>query len=146
MDQDRNRLNKRMLPFLMKPYTLLLLTAACILGELIWLYLSVQYGNKWECMGLFIVGYFLGHVGGGWTSELWDKHYIQSLLRRVKLMGTPLGRRSVTFTILALGVPMIMSFALRSHATFLPVLQSYIFGFICGMNMAIYRWARRLPD
>jgi hypothetical protein len=146
VDQDKNRLNKRMLPILMKPYTLIFLTVICVLGELIWFYLSVQYGNKWESMGLFIIGYFLGHVGGGWTTELWDKHYVESRLRRVKLTRTPLGKRSVAFTILALGVPMAMSFALRSYATFLPVLQSYIFGFICGMNIAIYRWARRLPD
>jgi hypothetical protein len=146
VDQDKNRLNKRMLPLLMKPYVLLLLTVICLVGEVIWIYLGVLYGNQWECLVLLLVGYFLGHVGGVWTTELWDKHYVQALLRRVKFIRTSLGRRSIIFTTLALGVPMIMSFALRSHATFLPVLQSYIFGFICGMNMAIYRWARRLPD
>jgi len=146
VDQEEKKLNKRMLPFLMKPLTLLILTGTCILGELMWFYLALQHGNQWECLVLFAVGFFLGFVGGGWTSKLWDKYYIQALLRRVKLMRTPMGRRSTTFTVLALGVPMIMSFALASNAPFLPVLQSYVFGFICGMNIAIYLWARKLPE
>jgi hypothetical protein len=145
VDQEKNRLTKRMLPFLMKPSTLLILTGTCILGEVMWMYLAIQNGSQWECLGLFIVGLLLGYVGGGWTSQLWDKYYIQALLGRVKLMRTSMGRRSTIFTVVALGVPMVMSFILASHDPFLPILQSYIFGFISGMNAAIYLWARRLP-
>lgn len=146
MDRERIRLNKRMLPFLMKPLTLMILTGTCILGEVMWIYLAIQNRSLWECLGLFAVGSFLGFVGGNWTSQLWDKYYIQALLRRVRLMKTSMGRRSTIFTILALGIPMILSFFLASYDPFLPALQSYIFGFICGMNSAIYLWARRLPD
>ncbi len=146
MDQERNRLNKRMLPFLMKPFTLLVLTGACIAGEVMWLYLAVQNGNQLECLGLFAVGFFLGFIGGGRTSKLWDQYYIQAILKRVKLMRTPMGRQNTIFTVLALGVPMAVSFGLTSNTPFLPVIQSYVFGFICGMNTAIYLWARRLPE
>jgi len=135
-----------MLPFLMKPFTLLVLTVTSILGEVMWMYLAIQNEDQWECLGLFTVGFFLGFVGGGWTSRLWDKYYVQALLGRVKLMKTNIGRQSTIFTVLALGAPMIMSFVLASHDPFLPILQSYIFGFICGMNVAIYRWARQLPE
>ena len=127
MDQEKNKLTKRMLPFLMRPLTLLILTGTCIVGEVMWIYLAAQNGNQWrslgECLGLFAVGFFLGYIGGGWTSKLWDKYYIQALLRRVRLMKTPMGRRSTIFTVLALGVPMMMSFIAPSNA-FLPVLQS----------------------
>ena len=135
-----------MLPFLMKPFTLLVLTGTCILGEVMWIYLAIQNEDQWKCLGLFTVGFCLGFVGGGWTSRLWDRYYVQALLGRVKLMKTTIGRQSTIFTVLALGVPMIMSFILASHDPFLPILQSYIFGFICGMNIAIYRWARQLPE
>jgi hypothetical protein len=111
-----------------------------------WLYLAVQNGNQWECLGLFAVGFFLGFIGGGRTSKLWDKYYIQAILKRVKLMRTPMGRRNTIFTVLALGVPMAVSFGLASNTPFLPVIQSYVFGFICGMNTAIYLWAKRLPE
>ena len=146
MDEEKIKLTKRMLPFLMKPITLLVLTGTCILGEVMWIYLAIQNESLLECLGLFAVGSLLGFVGGNWTSQLWDRHYVQALLRRVRLMQTSVGRRSTMFTILALGVPMAMSFILASHDPFLPALQSYIFGFICGMNIAIYLWARRLPD
>ena len=150
MDQKKNKLTKRMLPFLMKPLTLLILTGICIVGEVIWIFLAIQSEDRWlslgECLGLFAVGFLLGFVGGGWTSKMWDRYYVQFLLRRVKLMKTPMGRRSTIFTFLALGVPMIISLVLASNAPFLPILQSYIFGFICGMNIAIYLWARQLPD
>lgn len=145
MDQEKNRLTKRMLPFLMKPFTLLVLIGTCILGEVMWMYLAIQNENQWECLVLFIVGSFLGFIGGSWTSRLWSQYYIQALLRRVKLMRTSMGRRNTVFIVLALGVPMAVSLVPTSHDPRLPILQSYIFGFICGMNIAIYRWARRLP-
>jgi hypothetical protein len=93
-----------------------------------------------------MVGFVLGIVGGSWTSELWDKYYIEAMLKRIKLMSTAIGRRSTIFTFLALGIPMIISFILAAGNPLLPILQSYVFGFICGMNITIYRWAKQLPD
>lgn len=146
MDQKKYKLTKRMLPFLMKPLTLLILAGVCILGEVMWMYLGIQNGTQWECVGLFVVGSLLGYIGGGWTAKLWDKHYIDAILKRVKIMKTPMGRRNTAFIFLALGVPMVMSFFPSSQHPFLPALQSYIFGFICGMNISIYLWVRQLPD
>ena len=77
---------------------------------------------------------------------LWDEYYAEALLRRVRMRRTPMGMRNSLYILLALAVPMLMSFISASQNPFLPALQSYIFGFICGMNMAIYLWARQLPD
>ena len=145
MDQNRNRLTRKMLPFLMKPTTLLTMIVMCILGEVMWMYLGVLTGSQWECVGLFVVGSILGFIGGIRTSNLWDEYYVESRLRRVKLMSIPMGRRNAIFIFTALGIPMILSFVTATQHPFLPALQSYIFGFICGMNWAIYRWARQLP-
>ena len=146
MDQKKPKLTRRMLPFLMKPFTLLALTVVCVLGEAVWIYLSIQNNNQWEGVTLFVVGSLIGFIGGGRTAKLWDKYYIEALLRRVKIMKTPMGKRNTAFIFLALGVPMAMSFAIRIQHPFLPVLQSYIFGFICGMNIAIYLWVKGLPE
>ena len=134
-----------MLPILVKPLTLLVLTVVCLVGEVMWVYLGIQNGNQWECVVAVVVGSLLGYIGGGRTSRLWDKYYIEALLRRVKMSKTPMGRRNMLFIFTAIGVPMVMSFIPASLDPFLPVLQSYIFGFICGMNIAIYRWVKQLP-
>ena len=146
MDQEKDRLTKRMLPFLMKPPTLLVLALTCILGEVIWIRLAFQNGNQSECLALFAVGLLLGAVGGNWTSRLWDKYYVPALMGRLKLMKTSMGRQSTAFIVLALGIPVMLSFIPASHDPFLPILQSYIFGFIGGMNATVFLWARRLPD
>lgn len=146
MDQGKIRLTKRMLPFLMKPSTLIVLTVTCIIGEIMWMYRAIQDGNQLESLVLFIVGITLGFIGGEWTSKMWDKYYIQSLLGRIRVMRTPIGIRNTVFTVLALGVPMAVSLVPSYQNPFLPILQSYIFGFICGTNVAIYLWVRQLPD
>jgi hypothetical protein len=143
---EKIKIQKRMLPFLMKPHTLVVLTVTCILGEVMWMYSAIRDGNQMESLGLYIVGLFLGGVGGTWTSRLFDKYYILALLRRVKMMKTPMGIKNSIFTVLALGVPMVVSFFLSKGNTFLPIIQSYIFGFICGNNIMVYLWARKLPD
>jgi len=134
-----------MLPFLMKPYTLIIITVTCILGETMWMARAIQDGNKWEALGLFIIGLLMGFISGNWTSKLFDEYYVQTLLKRVNVLKTPMGRRNTIFTVLALGVPMAASFVPAYQDPFLPILQSYIFGFICGTNVVIYLWARKLP-
>jgi len=130
----------------MKPATLIVLTIVCITGEVMWFYRSIQVGNELEAIILFFIGILLGFISGQWTSRMFNDHYIDSLLRRINIMKTPIGRRNTLFTFLALGIPMTASFLPQSQNPFLPVIQSYVFGFICGMNVAIYNWARRLPD
>lgn len=146
MDQNKIKLTKRMLPFLMKPHVLLILIGTCILGESLWMYMAIKNRNHWEFMGMFIAGSFLGFVNGRWTSQMWDKYYIQSILKGLKVSRTPIGIKNSLLTYLALGIPMLLSFILSSQNPFTSSLQSYIFAFICGMNIAIYKWVRRLPD
>ncbi|MEK7398662.1 MAG: hypothetical protein AAB116_17150 [Candidatus Poribacteria bacterium] len=146
IDPEKIKVRKRMLPFLMKPYVLIILIVACIFGEVMWMYRAIQDGNQLESLGLFLVGMLLGGVSGVWTSRMFDKYYVPSLLRRVHFMRTPISIRNSIFTFLALGVPMLVSFFRSDMDPFLPIMQSYIFGFICGMNIMIYLWARRLPN
>lgn len=146
IDPEKIKIRKRMLPFLMKPYVLIILIVACIFGEVMWMYRAIQDGNQLESLGLFLVGMLLGGVSGVWTSRMFDKYYVPSLLKRVRFMRTPMSIRNSIFTFLALGVPMAVSFFRSDVDPFLPIMQSYIFGFICGMNIMIYLWARRLPN
>jgi hypothetical protein len=145
-EQKKHKLTKRMLPFLMKPFTLVALTVVCLLGEVMWIYLGIRNGTQLECVILFVVGSLIGFIGGGRTSRLWDRYYVDALLRRVKITKTPMGRWVTVFIFLALGIPMGISFIPSAQHPFLPALQSYIFGFICGMNIALYLWAKQLPE
>jgi len=145
LDQGGPKLTKRMLPFLMKPFTLVVLTLTCILGEVMWMYRAVQDGSQLEALGLFIAGVILGFTSGRWTWQMFDKYYVQSLLKRVNIMKTPIWKQNTLFTVLALGLPMAASFIPTYQNPVLPIIQSYIFGFISGMNVAIYLWARKLP-
>lgn len=130
----------------MKPYVLVLLMLLGIFGETIWMYLAIQDDNQLEALILFVVGTILGFVNGRWTSKMFEVHYIESLQKRLNIINTPIGRKNMIFTFSALGIPMIASFIPEYHNHFLPIMQSYIFGFICGMNISIYSWVRQLPD
>jgi hypothetical protein len=110
------------------------------------MYRAIQDGNQMESLVLFMAGIILGGASGIWTSRLFDKYYILSLLKRVNIMRTPMGIKNTAFTVLALGVPMGVSFFRGNGDPFLPIIQSYIFGFICGTNIMIYLWARKLPE
>lgn len=146
IDPNKIKLQKRMLPFLMKPFTLVVIFITCILGEIMWMYRAIQDGNQLEAFALFVGGIILGGVNGVWTSRMFDKHYVASILGRIRIMRTSIGIKNSVFTFIALGLPMIASFVKGDFDPFLPIIQSYIFGFICGMNVMIYLWARKLPD
>jgi len=110
------------------------------------MYRAIQDGNQLESFGLFLVGMLLGGINGVWTYRVFDKYYIQSLLNKVNVIRQPMSIKNNVFTFLALGVPMAVSFLRDDIDPFLPIMQSYIFGFICGMNVMLYLWARKLPD
>lgn len=144
-EEPKSKINRRVLPFLMKPATLVIMTLACIFGEVLWFYRAVQEEIQWEAIALFVVGSILGSANGRWTSKMFNDHYIDSLLKRVDIMKTHIGKKNTAFTVLALGLPLLVSFITLDEDPFLPVIQSYIFGFIGGMNIAIYHWVRMLP-
>lgn len=130
----------------MKPYVLIILIVISVFGEVLWMYRAIQDGNQLESFGLFLVGMLLGGINGVWTYRVFDKYYIQSLLNKVNVIRQPMSIKNNVFTFLALGVPMAVSFLRDDIDPFLPIMQSYIFGFICGMNVMLYLWARKLPD
>jgi len=145
LDPEKIKIYKRMLPFLMKPITLIVLTITCIFGEVMWMYRAIQNGNQLESLGLFVAGAILGGTSGIWTTRMFDRYYVKSILGHVRIMRTPTGIKNTIFTVLALGLPMAVSFARSDLDPFLPIIQSYIFGFICGTNIMIYLWTRKLP-
>jgi hypothetical protein len=145
LDPEKIKIHKRMLPFLMKPITLIVLTITCIFGEVMWMYRAIQDGNQLESLGLFLAGEILGGTSGIWTTRMFDRYYVKSILGHVRIMRTPTGIKNTIFTVLALGLPMAVSFARSDLDPFLPIIQSYIFGFICGTNIMIYLWTRKLP-
>jgi hypothetical protein len=145
LDPEKIKIHKRMLPFLMKPITLIVLTITCIFGEVMWMYRAIQNGNQLESLGLFVAGAILGGTSGIWTTRMFDRYYVKSILGHVRIMRTPTGIKNTIFTVLALGLPMAVSFARSDLDPFLPIIQSYIFGFICGTNIMIYLWTRKLP-
>ena len=61
------------------------------------------------------------------------------------LGGKGLLTGTTVFVILALGVPIVIGLSLEQAHGILVGIQSYIFGFIGGMNLALYLWVRRLP-
>jgi hypothetical protein len=145
-DPNNNKLRRRMLPFLMKPFTLIVMFIACIFGEVMWMFRAIQEGNQIEAFLLFLGGLILGGVSGIWTSRIFDKYYFESLLGRINIVKTSSGIKNAVFTFIALGLPMVVSFVKSDSDPILAIVQSYIFGFICGMNFMIYLWARKLPE
>jgi len=146
LDPEKVKLRKRMLPFLVRPLTLKVIFITCIFGEVMWMYRAIQDGRQFEALILFVGGIILGGVSGVWTSRMFDKHYVESLLGHVNIIKTSLGIKNTIFAVLALGLPMAVSVIRSDNDPFLAIIQSYIFGFICGMNVMIYLWARKLPD
>ena len=146
LDPEKVKLRKRMLPFLVRPLTLKVIFITCIFGEVMWMYRAIQDGRQFEALILFVGGIILGGVNGVWTSRMFDKHYVESLLGHVNIIKTSLGIKNTIFAVIALGLPMAVSVIRSDNDPFLAIIQSYIFGFICGMNVMIYLWARKLPD
>ena len=148
MSQERRRriqLRRRHLPFFMRPPALIALIASSIVGQFLWRFIAARWGLD-QRIGIlaYALGALLGYMEGRWTSMLWDRYYIDALLRRVKLWGTFLGKLTTLFAIFALGIPIALTmFPLRRGVEV--GVQSYVFGFVGGMNLGIYLWVRGLP-
>ncbi|HIE30236.1 TPA: hypothetical protein EYP66_23485 [Candidatus Poribacteria bacterium] len=148
-ERDKNNkpiLHRRMLPFLMRPPALIVMIVSSLFGQFMWTAaLSTSWRYHYDRLSLilaFAIGIVLGFIQGRFTSSLFAQYYIDLLLERIKLWNTALGKITTIFGILALGIPVLWNiFARTSPAG----LQSYIFGFIGGMNVGIYLWVRKLP-
>ena len=139
-------LRRRMLPFFMRSLTLISFMVVSVLGQIIWIYTVAIYWhlryNQSTLIFAFAAGIILGYIHGRLNAILWDRYYIDVLRRRIKMWSTFLGKITTTYAILALGIPIFWNI-IRGGIS--PGLQSYIFGFIGGMNLGIYLWVRRLP-
>ena len=60
------------------------------------------------------------------------------------LLGSEGAKLLTFYTCAALGLPILCPFLIRSLDT-LASIQSYVFGFIGAMNVALMLWVRRMP-
>lgn len=99
---------------------------------------------RWCGVG-FALGIVLGYIQGGWISRMWARDYLRVLKREITFWEAKGATGTTVFVILALGIPIVAGLSLRHAHHMLVGIQSYIFGFIGGMNLALYLWVRRLP-
>ena len=99
---------------------------------------------RWCGVG-FGIGIILGYIQGGWISRMWARDYLRVLRREIIFWEAKGATGTTVFVILALGIPIVAGLSLRHAHHMLVGIQSYIFGFIGGMNLALYLWVRRLP-
>ena len=135
-----------MLPFYMKPAILIAFIMISLVGQIAWVtavYLH-RADPRW-CLFGFALGIMLGYIHGKWTSGMWNRDYLRVLKREIQFWGARGATGTTIYVILALGVPIFWSLLIQHSVDVLAGLQSYIFGFIGGMNFALYLWVRRLP-
>ena len=117
-----------------------------LLGQLLWVVVishDPRVDLRWSSFG-YACGVVLGFMQGKWTSRLWAQSYLQVLRRKLTFWQAK-GAKSLTFyTCVALGLPIEGSIFIYSTAI-LTGIQSYVFGFVGAMNVALLLWVRRLP-
>ena len=142
-----DKLNRRLLPFYMKPVILIAFMVTSLVGQLTWttaMAIAESVDARWCGVG-FALGIVLGYIQGGWISRMWARDYLRVLKREITFWQAKGATGTTVFVILALGIPIVVGLSLRHAHHLLVGIQSYIFGFIGGMNLALYLWVRRLP-
>ncbi len=142
-----SKLHRRLLPFYMKPAILIAFMVISLAGQLTWttaMAMSESVDVRW-CGAGFALGIVLGYIQGGWISRMWARDYLRVLKREITFWEAKGATGTTVFVILALGIPIVAGLSLRHAHGMLVGIQSYIFGFIGGMNLALYLWVRRLP-
>ena len=141
-----HKLSRRLLPFYMKLPIFWAFIVVSVLGQLLWVVVisqDVRIDLRWSSFG-YGLGIGLGFMQGKWTSRLWQQSYLQVLRRQITFWQAK-GAKPLTFyTCFALGLPIFFIFLTRSLDTLVGI-QSYIFGFIGAMNVALLLWVRRMP-
>lgn len=141
-----NKLSRRLLPFYMKLPVFWAFIIVTFVGEVLWVATiskDPRIDLRWSSFG-YAVGIVLGFMQGKWTSRLWAKSYLQVLRREITFWQAK-GAKSLTyFTCIALGLPIVGIILIESTAK-LAGIQSYIFGFVGGMNVALLLWVKRIP-
>ena len=140
-----NKLSRRLLPFYMKLPVFWAFIIFAVLGEVLWVTVisNEQIDLRWSSFG-YAFGIVLGFMQGKWTSRLWEKSYLQ-VLRRELTFWEAKGAKSLTyFTCISLGLPVVGIILIESTAKLVGI-QSYVFGFVGAMNVALLLWVRRIP-
>ncbi len=141
----RNKLSRRLLPFYMKLPVFWAFIIFAVLGEVLWVTVisNEQIDLRWSSFG-YAFGIVLGFMQGKWTSRLWEKSYLQVLRREISFWEAK-GAKSLTyFTCISLGLPVVGIILIESTAKLVGI-QSYVFGFVGAMNVALLLWVRRIP-
>ncbi len=141
----RNKLSRRLLPFYMKLPVFWAFIIFAFLGEVLWVTVisNEQIDLRWSSFG-YAFGIVLGFMQGKWTSRLWEKSYLQVLRREISFWEAK-GAKSLTyFTCISLGLPVVGIILIESTAKLVGI-QSYVFGFVGAMNVALLLWVRRIP-
>ena len=145
--REPNKLRRRLLPFYMRPFILITFMVTSLVGQLTWttaMAIAESVEARWCGIG-FGLGIILGCIQGGWISRMWARDYLRVLKREITFWEAKGATGTTVFVILALGIPIVAGLSLRHAYHLLVGIQSYIFGFIGGMNLALYLWVRRLP-
>lgn len=141
-----NKLSRRLLPFYMKLPIFWAFIVLSVLGQLLWVAVisqDVRIDLRWSSFG-FGLGIALGFMQGKWNSRLWQQSYLQVLKRQITFWQAK-GAKFLTFyTCAALGLPVFCTILIHSLDALVGI-QSYVFGFIGAMNVALMLWVRRIP-
>ena len=150
-DRKRNssgKLHRRHLPFYMKPTILISVVIISLVGQFTWALITTVYFRHvnpvWSSIG-FALGIVLGYIHGKWTSRMWSRDYLRVLKREISFWDAKGATGTTAYVMIALGVPIFIGLFLKQSYSSLAGLQSYVFGFIGGMNYVLYSWVRRLP-
>ncbi|MCG9128023.1 hypothetical protein JT359_10530 [Candidatus Poribacteria bacterium] len=141
-----DQLTRRILPFYMKLPVFWGFIVFTLAGQVLWVAFISRYPGidlRWSSIG-YAFGIVLGFMQGRWTSRLWNRSYLQ-VVRREIIFCQAKGAKTLTyFTCFALGLPVTGVLLIKSTVQ-LTGIQSYVFGFIGGMNVALMLWVRRIP-
>ena len=141
-----DRLHRRRLPFYMQLPILVSFIVVSMVGQIAWtaaVHLS-RVDTSWCGIG-FAAGIVLGFIQGKWTSRMWARDYMRVLEREITFWDARGAKGTTIFVVLALGMPILFGLLVRQTYGILAGLQSYVFGFVGGMNLALVLWVRRLP-
>jgi hypothetical protein len=131
----------------MKPAILTAFMVLSLMGQLTWttaIAMTDGVDVRWCGVG-FALGIVIGYIQGRWIARMWTLDYLRVLERKIKFWQARGATGTTVFVILALGIPIFVGLSLEQSHWLLVGLQSYIFGFVGGLNLAIYLWVRRLP-
>jgi hypothetical protein len=146
-EDQPSKLRRRLLPFYMKPAVLVAFMILSLVGQVAATTAIAMMGTmdtRWCAVG-FAVGIIVGYVHGKWTSRMWTRDYLRVLKREISFWQASGATGTTVYVMLALGIPVFLAVYMEKPHGIFAGLQPYIFGFIGGMNLALYLWVRRLP-